>query len=809
MIVRHAVFGLAGLALVTATAQAGVERKVHFDLPAQRLHQALNAYAQQSGLRIVFYTEVAEGMVSPALVGDLTPEQALRILLKDSELSYEFVDDRTVSIFGNARSAAEDRSSLQRIHLAQTDAAAAPAASSDAAHTANASAGESLEEVVITAFRGQTATKTDTALVRTPQAISIITADELENRGAVGLQEGLRYSAGVRTEPNGSDLRFDYFMARGFSATGYIDGLMRTDNYYAVRTEVFTLERVEVLRGPSSVLYGQGTAGGIVNSITKRPNAQAGGEVGLEFGSHDRKQLRFDLTGPLTDSGVVSGRLVGVYRDADNQFDHGRDDRLAIAPSLRIQPGERTDIVISGLYQKDNAAAVWPYVPITASLLAPRGARLPDDVFLGEPGLNRYDREERYVQLLLQHQFNDWLTYGGGVRFNHATADEAGIYPDIWNGFENPFLDEQRRLLPRYRYDMRARTNGLVSDNRLQAKFTTGDFQHSVLLGVDYSRIELQSASAYEEAAAPIDIYAPVYGNIVAAQMSPYFKQDADQLGFYIQDQIQYRDRVSLVIGARRDRASTAVEDEPAQVDRETTFRAGLSVEVIDNVTPYVSYSESFQPTIGLDFYNRPFKPQRGIQYEAGVKWQLDPHTLFTVAGFDLAGTNMPQTDPENGQNTIQKGEVKSRGVELEIIRRLSDDYSVSLALSHLKMDISRSADPLERGLPISGVPRDEASAWADKTFQFDPQWSFSVGLGVRYVGPSEEAVVAEGVVSRQETPGFTLADAMLAVDWKQSTITLNVTNLFDRRYYALCSVRTACGIGYRRNVIGQWTYRF
>lgn len=803
MSITRTTMSLIGVSLAACAAQAetSVQRTVHFDVPSQQLNQALNSYAEQSGIRIVFYTHVAEGMVAPRLTGDLTIEQALRILLENSNLSYQFVDDRTVSIFSAASSASSDAAvGGQRIKLSQA---------TDAHTSQSVSSGETLEEVVITAFRAQTATKTDMALARTPQAISIITADELASRGAVGLQEGLRYSSGLRTEPNGADARFDYFMSRGFAATKYLDGLVRFDSDYTARTEVYTLERVEVLRGPSSVLYGQGTAGGIVNSMTKRPSREAAGQIGLEFGSYDRKQAQFDVTGPLTDSGALSGRLIGVYRDADSQFDFGRDDRVLVAPSLRFQPSDQTDLVLTGLYQKDQAASTWPYIPLAASLQASRGARLPDDVFLGEPGLNRYDREEFYVAVLLQHRFNDWLSYGGGARYDKTRGDEAGIYPDIWNGVDNPFLDQQRRLIPRYRYDSRLRSNTLATDNRLQMKFDTGDFVHDVLIGVDFSRAELRAASAYAGDAGPIDIYAPEYGYIVDAPMDPYTRQVADQLGFYLQDHLRFRDRASLVIGMRRDRASTSRQDSPTQVDEETTFRVGLSVEVIDGVTPYASYSESFMPTVGLDFYHRPFKAQRGVQYEAGVKWQPDPNTLLTVAGFDLKGTNQPQTDPSNGQNIIQTGGVHSRGAELEITRRLPDNYSASLSLSHMKMDVNKSIDPLELGLTISGVPRDTASVWIDKDIQLNQTWSMNVGFGARYVGPSVEAVVTDNVVSRQETPGFTLADAVLGLDWNQWAFTLNVTNLFDRRYYALCSVRTACGIGYRRNVIGHWTYRF
>ncbi|MBS0420070.1 MAG: TonB-dependent siderophore receptor [Proteobacteria bacterium] len=668
---------------------------------------------------------------------------------------------------------------------------------------------EASAQVVVQGFRAETATKTDTALAQIPQAISIVTADELEGRGAIGLQEGLRYLAGLRTEPNGTDSRFDYFLSRGFSATRYLDGLIRIDGYETVRTDIYSLDHVEVLRGPSSVLYGQGTAGGIVNAISKRPDGQARIEVGAEYGSFNRKQLEFDAKGPLTDSGSLSGRLIGLYRNSGSQFQFGRDDRVLLTPSLRFQPDDGTDLLISAQYQKDRQGSWWPYVPVSASLLAPPGRRLPDNVFLGEPGLNHYDREEYYAQALLQHRFNNWLSYGGGVRFTHAYANDAGIYPDIWNGYVNPFLDANLTTIPRYRYDQRAYTNSLASDNRLQAEFGTGPVEHTVLVGADYSRTVLDSASVYLTGAPPIDIYAPTYGNILPAQLDPYVKQHSSQLGVYVQDQILVRNILALLVGARHDRASETTLGSESQVNRVTTTRAGLSLEVFENVTPYMSYSKSFIPTVGLNFFNQPFKPQFGIQYEAGVKWQPDSHTLLTLALFNLTGTNLPETDPSNGQNTLQVGSVRSRGGEVEIVRRLPDNYSVSLSVSHLKMRTISSDNPMQNGQPISGVPANEASVWGEKTFPLGAQMSMHMGLGVRYVGASEEADSMQGSIVSLVTPGFTLVDGMLGIDRDPWKLTLKVTNLLDKRYYALCSPQTACGIGYRRNIIGQWTYRF
>ncbi|MES2056649.1 MAG: TonB-dependent siderophore receptor [Pseudomonadota bacterium] len=669
------------------------------------------------------------------------------------------------------------------------------------------------DDIFITATRATTATKTDTAIVDVPQAISVITADQIAARGATGVQEALRYTPGVRTEPNGADYRFDYVTGRGgFDAQSYIDGMRQPTSFYTSRIEAYNLDRIEVLRGPSSVLYGQGAAGGIVNSITKRPQFETGGEIAVQYGSFDRKQVQLDLTGPLDRAGTVAARLVGVVRDADNQNDFGKDGRIFIAPSLRYRPDDRTDIVLEGLYQRDRAASISTFLPLGATLLAPPGRKLRFGTYLGEPGLNAYNSEQYSISLLGTHRLSDALTFTSAVRYNHSDTYNANVQGDFYTGAVDPFLDPDHRLYPRVRSDAKARLTMFTTDNNLRADFTTGAFTHKLLFGIDYQRSTLKSAFL-DAAADPIDIYAPVYGNIPEGSFAPAHYGVDTQLGFYAQDQINYAGRIILALGVRHDRATSSVDDD-RQVDKATSFRAGLIVKLGETISPYVSYSESFQPTIGLNYYGKRFQPQRGRQYEAGVKWQPDVGTLVALSAFDILGTNRLETDPLNGNNQIQQGEVKSRGFEIEASRTVARNVTVTASYSHVAAKLGRSADPLAVGLPISAVPRDQASVWGEKSFALSDDMLVRIGAGVRYVGPSTEAVifndiVTSGAVERLTTPGFTVADALVAVDKGRWSLAVNATNLFDNEYYASCSVRSACGAGYRRNVIGTLGYRF
>jgi iron complex outermembrane receptor protein len=671
-------------------------------------------------------------------------------------------------------------------------------------------------EIVVTAH-AETATKTDTPIVEVPQSISAVSSDLIAARGAIGVQEALRYTPGLRTEPNGSDYRFDYIVLRGFGSTDFIDGMRQPDGSFTARTEAYNLERIEVLRGPSSVLYGQAAPGGIVNELTKVPQFNFGGEVAMQYGSFDRKQAQADITGPINASGTLAARFVGVVRDADNQADFGKDNRVFLSPSLRFRSEDaRTDITLSGIYQRDKAASIYSYFPLVSTLNAPSKDReLKRGIYLGEPSHNFYNSKLYSGTLQLTHAFSDAITYSGRFRYTHAITDNGGLDLEVWNGLLNPFIDTDNRVIARSIYDKYTNLRMATTDHNLRFDFATGPFSHKVLLGVDYLRSKQRGTTVYDMAG-PIDIYDPVYdpANVPDIDPTPDPRSSNTQLGFYAQDQISYGDLATLVVGIRRDRATAWSEGDEKQVDHATSLRAGLIVNLAKTLSPYVSYSESFNPITGLDFYGNTFKPQRGRQWEGGVRWQPDRYTLVSAAYFDIKGTNLLATDPNNGSNQIQVGTVTSRGFEIEAARILPDNYTITVAYSHLKARTGYNTDPLQVGLPISAVPEDTASIWGEKRFELGDDLAVRVGVGVRYMGHTDEAVAfydinPDGALERLRTPGFTLVDALLGFEWSRWSFDLNATNLFDKKYYAQCSVRSACSFGYQRNVMGTLAYRF
>lgn len=662
-----------------------------------------------------------------------------------------------------------------------------------------------LDKVTVVAERAVTATKTDTALVETPQAISVVSSEQIRERGALNVQETLRYTAGVTAEAFGLDTRSDVSTVRGLDPVQYLDGMRKVYNYSPIaRPEVYTLDRVEVLRGPSSVLYGAGGAGGIINSISKRPQFTSAGEVALQYGSFDRKQVQVDITGPLDDNGTLAGRVVAVARDSGMQTDKLPDDRLVLSPSLTWRPTDHTQITFIGLFQKDETASSQQFLPVVATLQANGRRRLDVSTFLGDENYDRLDARQNAGTLLVEHQFNDAVTLRSNSRYVNARTTFQEIFPDVYAIPSDPFIDDDDRVLNRNAYAIRPHIRNFTTDNNAEFAFTIGAFSHRLLTGVDYINYRESSYTAFGPVTS-IDIYNPVSSGVVAPEYVRSLDQRNTQIGLYVQDQIRYADRISLVMGVRRDRARAATEGSTAQTDSETTFKVGLIGEVAEGWSPYVSYSEAFQPVFGLDFYGNPFESIRSSQYEAGVKWAPNRDALVTANIYRIKEKNRLINDPENVLNSVQTGEIRSQGFELEGAFAFDGDITLNANYSYNDAEVTRSSFAAEVGQRLSDTPQHLASVWAAKTFALNADSSLRVGLGGRYVGPT----VSTGLSGVLRTPSYALADALVSYDVKDWSLSINANNLFDKQYFAPCRAFGDCFTGMGRTLVGTVAYRF
>lgn len=644
-------------------------------------------------------------------------------------------------------------------------------------------------------------TKTDTPLIEVPQPVTLIPDDVYLAQGAISVADTVRYAAGVNSDAYGRDTRVDSFTIRGVNALQFRDGMRDIFSYYAsITADPYNFSRVEVVRGPASVLFGQGSIGGIVNLVSKTPLFTNSADLNLVYGSYDRKEVLADVNGVVGDK--LAARIVARVRDADTYVDHVPDDRVMIAPSVTWRPGSATDVTLLGLYQDDHTGSTANFLPVIGTLRDnPGNPRLPRYLFVGKPGYDRYDGRLLQGSGLVTHRFTDDLKLSLKARYIDSALNYFTHYPDSYSNPTDPYLPGSNgRRIGLYAGSSVARLDIFSTDNNVQWRVQTGPaVEHTLLAGVDYSwnRVSKSNNYAYQV----IDLYDIDYASIVEPPLTAPFTRDAQkQLGLYVQDQIRLWDRVSVVLGARRDRVRGASLNTRTNVtshttDTATTFRAGIIGEVGAGLSPFFSYTESFQPIAGQTTAGTPFRPQTGRQFETGVKWQADRATLVTLTGFDITERNRPIPDPANPLGQIQAGELTIRGFELEATRTLPGDYDLSLAYGFNDVD----GDTGEIGY----LSRHTASAWGTKTFRGN--WAtLRLGAGVRYLGQQVSGNDAWTLV----TPARTMVDALVELERDRWRLRLNATNLLDNRAYASCLARGDCFVSASRNVMLSLGYR-
>lgn len=658
-----------------------------------------------------------------------------------------------------------------------------------------------------------TGMKSDVSIMETPQSISVVTADQIRDLGAQSINEALRYTAGVRTEVSGAQTMDNSLYLRGFlqsNSDTFQDGLRSvTPGYFGFfAPEPYGLERVEVLKGPASVLYGQQAPGGLINFVSKRPSATPRNEIEQTFGSFNYAQTAFDIGGTNADKSVLY-RFVGLGRIADTQVDYVENDRIYLAPSVTWAPTADTRITAHASYQR-NYGDVYAQVPATAVLLPNRFGHIPFSRFLGEPKWEGETSDRAAIGYELEHRLSDGVKFEQNFRYSHMTNQRQYLQA-------NGALIGERTL--NRRYTLRDIDNdGIALDNRVRLDFYTGPIQHKAVVGLDYS---WGKSNWLEQSGngAPIDIFNPVYsGTVNTSAFSSRSLQDitASQLGLYAQDQLKL-DRWLLTLGLRQDWASRdtvnlIANTNRVQDDQDLTKRAGLMYLSEIGVAPYVSYAESFTPVLGPDRLLNSFVPETGQQFEAGVKYQpIGSNSFVTLSIFDLRRQNVQTIDPVNTSFSVQTGEVRVKGVEVEALASLQQGLNLTAAYTYNDAEITRTNTAGQTGNTPYRAPAHAASLWLNYEFQTSVLAGFGLGGGVRYIGETwgDDA-------NTFRVPEFTLVDLAVRydlgkrfADLKGFTASVNVTNLFDKYYVPACFTVNACNYGSSRTVLGKLAYRW
>jgi iron complex outermembrane receptor protein len=651
-----------------------------------------------------------------------------------------------------------------------------------------------------------TGTKTATAITETPQSISTVTADEIRDQNAANLAEVLRYTAGARGETFGFEPRTTFLRIRGFDvATSGIfrDSLKLSNPDFAggYSLEPYGAERIDVLKGPSSVLYGQAGPGGLVNYVSKRPTFDSRREVRLEAGSNELRQGQFDISGAVNDSDTLALRLVGLVRDSETQVDFVDDNRKYLAPSLTWQPTDATRFTVLAHLQYDDTQPSQRY-PLQGTLEPNPNGSIPDNRFTGEPGYDEYERRETAVGYEFEHRISDRVTLRQNVRNYRNDVDDRTIY--------TTGLQADQRTITRSRFDSFGRIDGLNLDNQVEFGFDTGAADHTVLVGLDHQDVDVHSTQFFG-AASDLDIFDPQYGAPIAD--APIFKDQEGELkqtGVYLQDQIRL-DRWTVSLGGRFDTARTETVDNltattASRDDEEFSGRAGVTYRFDNGLAPYLSYMESFLPTTGTNSNGEPFAPETAHQFEVGIKYQPVVSTLVTLAWFDLTRKDYLTTNPVSFLSE-QQGEARSRGVELEARTRVLQGLDLIASYTYTDAEITKTSNPVEEGEPLEYTPEHEASLWSKYSFHGGPLHGLGLGAGVRYIGERYGALF-NGPNDTLEVPDVTLVDAAITYDIGQVSLGLHAQNLLDKEYVATAFDSSAT-YGLRREVSGSVTYRF
>lgn len=679
--------------------------------------------------------------------------------------------------------------------------------------------GSEIEEVwIVGEVSRYSALKSATPIVETSRSITIEDQESIIEKGFARLDEVLTYSAGVSGQTFGFATRGDWSRVRGLKVPQYQDSLQSLfGNYNNARPDIYTLDQVEILKGPASTLYGKGSPGGLINVVSKRPEVESTHEIVASLGNFNYKSLAVDSTGAIDDDESWLYRGIAKYRDEETQVDFVDDKTLVLAPSLTWRPTDHTNITFLLNYTDTKSDTGAQFLPITGTLIAaPNGEFIDHSFYAGEPSFNKYDAESTSFTVLADHQMNaTWSTeVTARVTDGRVNAQQAwvafGLTEDRYLRNADGSLYENGTV-PRsfYRQDSTSKQHAI--DARLRGSFDTGIIEHELLSGVQLQNVNINSAGYYAYAVGVdfttgeiddrywINVFNPVYGNVPSdAFFDALYTANPEETykdrGIYISDQMTIG-KTNIVVGLRYDDIES-VNSATAGTQKDDALSGSIGVlYAFDNgMSPYINFAESFEPTIGVTGSddNQALEPQEGEQIEVGVKYQpSNVPALITIAYFDIEQINLNDANADVGTVQQQSGVAHISGIEVEAQYQI-DDAFVEVNLSHLETEDAN-------GYSFVSVPDDQASVWLG----YRPATNFKAGVGVRYVGASLDGV------DNIETPSYSLVDFMIGYKLSDWDLSLNVRNAANKEYIATCLARGDCFLGQERTITASARYTF
>lgn len=526
--------------------------------------------------------------------------------------------------------------------------------------------------------------------------------------------------------------------------------------------------------------------------VSKRPLSTPLHEVEWDSGSYNRRQFKADLSGPLNSRQHILYRITSLLRNSDNQVDYVRDNRRYVAPSLTWLPDNQTSLTLLGEYQHDHTGFS-QFLPAYGTLLPNPFGVVAINRYMGEPDFDYYLRDQYHFGWLFERRLSKRWTLRQNTRYSNIGWKGNDVY-----GYA---LEPNNRTLDRIAYAGNLKSHIYTTDTQAQASWRARNISQTLLAGVDYSK-GVMNEPIYWTIGPSLDIFAPVYGaKIPTLPLVSSSHQPFHQTGLYLQDQVKIQQHLIFTLAGREDWAYIDTQDLVAKSSAKQnpsrfTGRAGVTYLTNFGLAPYFSYSSSFLPTTGTDLFGKSFKPTTGHQYETGLKYQ--PHGwrgFLTASFFNITQQNVQTPD---GLNTIQTGEVRSRGVELEAVTKLFSALTLHTGYMYDDVKVTHTTVDAERGKRPILAPEQSASLLLDYTLAHGSLRGLGIGAGARYTGISAGSSTNEIMV-----PGYTLFDTNIRYDFRAFRLSLNATNIADKRYVAVCTGIAYCNYGSTRNVVG------
>ena len=621
-----------------------------------------------------------------------------------------------------------------------------------------------------------TGTRTDTPLRDVPQAIQVIPRQVLEDQQVERLNDALRNSPSVVPD-NSVRSAFEGFTIRGFSNRNIIRNGLRDDT--SITTNILTenIEQIEVLRGPASVIFGSGGAGGTVNVVTKKPLSTPFYSIEGTIGNFNTYGGSIDLTGPLNNDKTLLYRLNAGVLSTDTFVDFFDRETYFVAPSWTWMIGKDTQFTVETEYS-DQRQPNDRGLPALGTILSNPNGKIPINRFIGEPSIDQNNRRTFRLGYNFEHRLSQDWQLRNAFNFSYLSVQQNSVFPDT--------LLEDNRTLTRGLVIAKFAQQTYNIDTNIVGNFKTGSIDHKLLIGIDLSRDRsFQEGRTFFQELAPIDLFNPVYSREnVGAPLEEISDEpsQSDGLGIYLQDQITFSDNFKLVLGGRFDIVNQKLESQGEttsfQQDEAFSPRIGFVYQPSKQVSVYANYSRSFQQVTGSNLDNRLFEPERGTQYEVGVKLDWTQRLSSTFALYQITRSNVLTTDPRDPNFSIQTGEQRSRGLELDITGEILPGWKIIAGYAYTDAIVSED-NTIPEGNRINNVPEHAFNFWSTYEIQKGSLQGLGFGLGLFYIGERQ------GDLDNTFTlPSYVRTDAALFYRQNNFRAALNLQNLFDTNYF-------------------------